>query len=121
MKLHKVQEQWRAYNSQHFSGLLRPVRIQITRSSANYGKFVYPVKHGACEPVIHISGCINTEDTWRDALLHEMIHQFLYESRIEEDDIHGPIFVEWATKLGVSLDFDGAPKNVTIQASEAKS
>lgn len=105
MKLAQVQRAWHEYNAKYFDNALQPITIRITRAENYYAKFVHPNALRGPRPSIFISGYLNDENSWRDALLHEMVHQELYEHGIVEEDDHGPIFREWAKKLSLDLKY----------------
>jgi hypothetical protein len=72
---------WRAYNAEYFGGRLKPLPIYLTQTSP-YGHWIGVTCYA--EAVTHIAltvpsiGRVLVAD--RGTLLHEMVHQFLYES-----------------------------------------
>ena len=90
-KTTKLQALWAELNAAHFDGALKPVPIRITRSRCTYGYFNGPGNGG--QPSIRISKVLaDTAQLLRDTLLHEMIHQRLYENGHPEWEHHGPDF-----------------------------
>ena len=118
MKLKTVQAQWQAYNDFHFAGKLKSITIRLTRAKKYHGQYVFPDSiKSKVPPYICISGAVNTEDTWRGVLLHEMVHQWLLEQEKiteEEWDFHGPRFMSWADWLGLDMEYiKGIDDNAT--------
>lgn len=100
MKVVKLQKMWDYFNQAHFKGELTPIPIKPTKSKRYHGQFFEDPY-----PAIHLSGRLNqTEADFSDSLLHEMIHQYLFQKKIEDESDHGPKFIEIAARLGVRLD-----------------
>lgn len=70
---------WTALNKEHFEGSLRPVPIRITRSRRTYGYFYGPNHKGGSASIRISKVMADTEKLVRETMLHEMIHQELYE------------------------------------------
>lgn len=104
MKVAKLKAMWEELNREYFTGELQPIVICITRGKKYWGKFLHPRGPSGASPCIFLSGVLNkSPEEWRDSLLHEMCHQYLYEKGITEQDDHGPLFMEVATKCGIRL------------------
>lgn len=88
----RLQAMWHELNQQWFSSKLRPVPIRITRSRRTYGYFNGP-NHRAASASIRISDRLaDTPALVRDTMLHEMIHQWLYQMRFLDWDQHRESF-----------------------------
>lgn len=86
----RLRKLWSELNTAHF-GALRPVPIRITRSRNTYGYFHGPENGGSAS--IRISVVMaDTDQLLRDTMLHEMIHQALYEEGHPEWHLHGEAF-----------------------------
>lgn len=90
---------WRLLNERYFEGKLRPVRIMTTGCDELAGFFDdNPYPH------IGLSRKLNVgKDAWGDSLLHEMIHQYLWENKVFEWYKHGPEFMELGRKFEIDL------------------
>lgn len=87
----RLQALWKELNDEHFEGALTPVPIRITRSRRTYGYFHGPNNGGRAS--IRISTVLaDTSELLRETLVHEMIHQKLYERRISYWNEHGGVF-----------------------------
>lgn len=104
MKLATLREMYDSFNLRFFRGVLtRPV-LRITKAKGYYGKFLHPRGKSGASTAIYVSGTLNkTEAEFEDTLLHEMIHQYLYDTGVIEQDDHGPIFREHACRCGINL------------------
>lgn len=90
-KTARLRALWEGLNKVHFGGTLQPVAIRITRSRCTYGYFNGPDNGG--QPSIRISKVLaDTDQLLRDTMLHEMIHQLLYEQQHPEWHQHGESF-----------------------------
>lgn len=90
---------WRMLNEKYFEAKLRPVRIMISRKTEDAGQF-----DDMPYPRIILSRQANHGiDEWSDTLLHEMIHQYLWENKVFEWYKHGPEFMELGRKLEIDL------------------
>lgn len=73
---------WAAYNRTYFDQRLHPVPITLSRHSP-YGHWIGLAVYGSegmREIVLHRPTVLARDDVWRAVLLHEMVHQFLFES-----------------------------------------
>jgi len=87
----KLRAIWAELNAAHFGSGLHPVPVRITRSRRTYGYFNGPSNRGSAS--IRISTVLaDTEQLLRDTMLHEMVHQYLYEIRHPDWDQHGDAF-----------------------------
>lgn len=92
-KLSQLRAWFNEFNDKHFGGILKTIPIRITRSKRYFGHYSDP-------PAIFIGRHLNkSSDDFRDTLLHEMIHYYIEQVGIVEDDDHGPIFQEMHLKL----------------------
>lgn len=86
----RLRRMWEELNSEHFDNKLVQVPIRVTRSRNTYGYFNGPANGQAS---IRISTVLAASDKLlRDTMLHEMIHQVLYEQKHPEWDGHGADF-----------------------------
>jgi hypothetical protein len=103
LKIKTLQALWLKLNERFFDGKLRPISIRLTRSRQLYG--YYEPTTNSSQSVIRISGNLNkSSEDFYDTLLHEMIHQYLYEQQIEDEADHGPKFKEHAERVGILWD-----------------
>ena len=94
---------WNDYNEQYFNGTLLPVPIRITRARSYYGYFSVTESSGTGR--ICISARLHsTPELVRDTLLHEMVHQWLYESGESDWEEHGTKFNDECNRIGIETD-----------------
>lgn len=88
------------YNLLCFGGKLPPVRMEIANSVKRLGVFRFPRRRSILHPSdpsqcsIWISGRYDfpDEDILTDIVIHEMIHYYIWLSRIRDDGPHGRQF-----------------------------
>lgn len=100
LKVNNLLKLWNDYNEKYFGGILHPVPIRITRARSYYGYFSVTESSGVGR--LCISAKLHSSpELLHDTLLHEMVHQWLYESGSRAWDKHGDEFVRMAQKLGI--------------------
>jgi len=102
-KVAALQSLWETLNVKHFHGKLKEIPIRITRARRYYG--YYSVTESSEAARICISARLHgNPELLQDTMLHEMVHQYLQETGVQNWESHGPEFLEVANKLGVITD-----------------
>jgi len=98
----RLTEAHAALNASHFGGLLKPLRVRVSRRMrARLGHYTAATKTGD-SPEIAISRRHVRREGWEEALrtlLHEMVHQWQDENGHEID--HGRLFRAKAREVGI--------------------
>ena len=95
-------EKFKEYNKLYFDGKLPMPRLEIMHTYKISGHFIFtPVKKGRIKyKKIYITDNFDfTEETFRDILVHEMIHYYIAYNKIEDNDDHGVEFMKIADEL----------------------
>jgi hypothetical protein len=103
MKLSHVKELFHQFNKQYFGNALSEPCIRLTRATKTHGYF--SVTESSRAPLLRISSRINNDPrVLRDTLLHEMVHQYLWETGIHGWETHGEAFINEAARIGICTD-----------------
>ena len=89
----KIRKLWEIYNELYFQNKLRLPKFNILQKKRPYGMFVCNGKKK--QNTIWISACIKDDYFLRNILLHEMVHQYVYEQWCGTTYTiikHGPMF-----------------------------
>lgn len=96
-----VQRKFQEFNSLFFGGTLPPLPLRLSNSVSNLGAFVFPRKYkdsmprGAGECFMRISSRLDLpEIEVENTIIHEMIHYYIWCSRIKDDAPHGKEFLK---------------------------
>src|SRR6478609_4536093 len=90
------------YNTKYFGGTLTRPTIRITRATKYYGDFCVTESSGS--PTLRLSGRLNRDpELLRDTLLHEMVHQYLWELGLPDWHGHAEAFQLEAQRVGVTI------------------
>lgn len=100
MKLICLKLLWHQFNEDYFEGKLWCIPILKWRNKRYWGEFQV-----SSIPKIRLSKVRNKDKgDWIDSLLHEMIHQYIWQMDIEDDDDHGKEFNKIAERIRVQID-----------------
>lgn len=101
--INQVKHLWNKYNVEYFGGALSEPTIRIVRATRYYGDFVVTESSG--RPTLRLSNRLNNSpEQLRDTLLHEMVHQYLWELGLPNWDDHGEAFKNEAGRIGICID-----------------
>ncbi len=94
---------WREFNQTIFEGKLSEPTFRITRANRYYGDF--GVTESSNVPTLRVSNRTNSSpQLLRDTILHEMVHQYLWETGHPDWYGHGDGFQQVARRIGVTID-----------------
>jgi len=75
-----LEEKFKEYNSLYFNNKLTKPKFFFLNDKRNYGRILLGSKNGKIPTEIWISKMLNVnEEILKDTLIHEMIHQYVYE------------------------------------------
>ncbi len=75
-----LEEKFKEYNSLYFNNKLTKPKFFFFNDKRNYGRILLGSRNGKIPTEIWISKILNVnEEILKDTLLHEMIHQYVYE------------------------------------------
>jgi len=100
--INQVRGIWNEYNKIYFKGQLSEPTFRITRATKYYGDFC--VTESSARPTLRISNRTNSNpQLLRDTVLHEMVHQFFWESGFPDWDAHGDSFKQFGRRIGIEV------------------
>jgi len=75
-----LEEKFKEYNSLYFNNKLTKPKFFFLNDKRNYGRILLGSRNGKIPTEIWISKMLNVnEEILKDTLIHEMIHQYVYE------------------------------------------
>ena len=75
-----LEEKFKEYNSLYFNNKLTKPKFFFLNDKRNYGRILLGSRNGKMPTEIWISKMLNVnEEILKDTLIHEMIHQYVYE------------------------------------------
>lgn len=100
------------FNHRFFGGMLEPIELKVAYlNKRTHGGFSAPPQSSF--PGFHPEECIirlnvrffDTEDEWRNTLLHEMVHYAAYKESDGKDHGHGKTFKRIAKRINETSEF----------------
>lgn len=100
------------FNHRFFGGMLEPIELKVAYlNKRTHGGFSAPPQSSS--PGFHPEECsirlnvrfFDTEDEWRNTLLHEMVHYAAYKESAGKDYGHGKTFKRIANRINDTSEF----------------
>ncbi len=93
-----INDRFRRFNALCFGGVLPAIPLRISNARACFGTFRHPIRRDPRHPLggecsITISGRLDLEENdIEDILIHEMIHFYIWHTRLRDSSAHGSVF-----------------------------
>ena len=96
-----LEENWEQFNRRYFQNQLNKPEFKISKNKRFLGQYHYDFKQGQFCDRITISGYYECDDfDYKNTLLHEMIHQYIRQNKLEPSHVHhGKVFMQFAKRF----------------------